>query len=186
MGQLIGGLVDLPGGERILIRPIRADDAPLVAAGFERLDPESRRLRFFSPTPRLSSSLLRWMVEVDHYDHEALVAVLADAPDVLIGVARYVRLRDRPSDADVAVTVCQRRRRQGMGTLLLRALRRAALANGIERFTGEVLPENRPALAWLAAAGAVFDYSEPRETVFAVPLRRAPRLQSDPPSSAAS
>jgi GNAT superfamily N-acetyltransferase len=181
MTQPIGGLVEIAGSERVLIRPIRPADGPLLAAAFERLDPESRRLRFFSPMPRLSPSLLRWMVEVDHHDHEALAAVLADAPDRVVGVARYVRLTAHPGDAEVAVTVCQHRRRQGLGTALLRHLRRAALANGIERFTGEVLPENRPALQWLAAGGAEFDFSEPRATSFAVPLRRFTR-----PAEAAS
>ena len=164
----------LAGGEQVRIRPVRPDDAPLTAAGFERLDPASRRLRFFSPMPRLSPSLLRWMVNVDHRDHEALIALAADGPDAgaLIGVARYVRLRDDPSAAEVSVTVCQFRRRQGMGTALLRALRLAALANGIEWFTGEVMGENQPAQAWLASGGASFDYSEPRSPAFSVPLRR--------------
>ena len=174
MGQPVGGVVVLANGEQVRIRPIRPDDAPLVAAGFERLDPHSRRLRFFSPMPRLSPSLLRWMVEVDHQDHEALVALTSDESggESLIGVARYVRLRDDPTAAEVAVTVCQNRRRQGLGTALLRALRLAALGKGIERFTGEVMGENRPALAWLEAGGASFDHSEPRTPAFAVPLRR--------------
>jgi RimJ/RimL family protein N-acetyltransferase len=181
MASPIGGRVELASGVDVLIRPIRPSDAPMIAEGFERLDPESRRLRFFSPMPRLSASVLRWMVEVDHHDHEALVAVLAGEPGVAVGVARYVRLKDRPADAEVAVTVGQCFRRQGLGTELLRHLRRAALANGVERFTGEVLPENRPALRWLAAGGAEFDYSEPRSTSFAVPLRRFTR-----PATAAS
>ncbi len=167
-------MVVLAGGEQVRIRPVRPDDAPLVAAGFEALDPATRRLRFFSPMPRLSPALLRWMVEVDHRDHEALVAEAVDGPDAgaLVGVARYVRLRADPAAAEVAVTVCQFRRRQGLGTALLRALRLAALAHGIERFTGEVMGENRPALAWLAAGDATFDYSEPRTPAFTVPLRR--------------
>ena len=173
----------LAGGEQVRIRPVRPDDAPLIAAGFEALDPASRRLRFFSPMPRLSPSLLRWMVEVDHRDHEALVAEAVDGPSAaaLVGVARYVRLRDDPTAAEVAVTVCQLRRRQGLGTALMRALRQAALANGVERFTGEVMAENQPALAWLAAGDATFDYSEARTPAFSVPLRR-----HRPPNSAAS
>jgi RimJ/RimL family protein N-acetyltransferase len=174
MAQPAGAVVVLAGGEQVQVRPVRPDDAPLIAAGFERLDPVSRRLRFFAPMPRLSPSLLRWMVEVDHHDHEALVAVLADGADAgkLVGVARYVRLRQDPAAAEVAVTVGQHRRRQGLGTALLRALRLAALANGVERFTGEVMAENRPTLAWLQAAGATIDYAEPRTPSFSVALRR--------------
>jgi GNAT superfamily N-acetyltransferase len=182
MTQPVGDVLVLAGGERVRVRPIRAEDAPSIAAGFERLDPASRRLRF-SPMPRLSPSLLRWMVDVDHRDHEALVAVGTDpaGDDAILGVARYVRLRDDRSAAEVAVTVCQNRRRQGLGTALLRALRVAALGNGIERFTGEVMGENRPALAWLTAGGAAIDHAEPRAPSFTVPLRR-----HRPPETAAS
>jgi RimJ/RimL family protein N-acetyltransferase len=174
MAQPVGGVVVLAGGEQVSIRPIRREDAPLMAEAFERLDPASRRLRFFSPMPRLSAFMLRWMVEVDHVDHEALVALAADGSRTgrIVGVARYVRLADDRTKADIAVTVGLSRRRQGLGTALLRALRAAALANGVEQFTGEVLTENRPALAWLKAGDASFSSDDPRSATFAVPLRR--------------
>ena len=43
---------------------------------------ESARLRFLAPKPRFTLAELRYLTEVDHVDHFALVAVLADAPHV--------------------------------------------------------------------------------------------------------
>ena len=73
------GTVTLPDGSRLLIRPIEPADRERVAAGFERLSPESRYRRFFSPLPELSGRQLDYLTRVDHHDHEALVALDADS-----------------------------------------------------------------------------------------------------------
>jgi hypothetical protein len=65
----------LRDGEQILIRPIRPEDREELAAGMERLSPESRYRRFFTPTSGLTASELSYLTEVDHHDHEALVAL---------------------------------------------------------------------------------------------------------------
>src|SRR3954447_19535102 len=88
----------------VRIRPIRPTDDALLADGFARLSDESHRLRFLSPKHELSRDELRYFTHVDHHDHEALVAVTRFGGRGL-GVARYVRHRDDPTSADVAVTV---------------------------------------------------------------------------------
>ena len=65
-----------------------------LRAGFERLSEESRYRRFLAPMQELSGSMLRYLTEVDHHDHEALVAVGADG--TLVGVARSVRSAGDP------------------------------------------------------------------------------------------
>src|SRR4051794_34693246 len=59
----------------VRIRPIRIDDQDLLSDGFSRLSPQSRRLRFFVSKKRLSAAELRYLTDVDHHNHEALVAV---------------------------------------------------------------------------------------------------------------
>src|SRR5579864_7994271 len=54
------------------IRPIRPDDADGLVAFHARLSPESQRLRFFTPHPRLSAAEVRRFTQVDHSDREAL------------------------------------------------------------------------------------------------------------------
>jgi hypothetical protein len=71
------------------VRPIRPQDAAPLRAGFERLSEQSRYRRFLSPMQELSGPMLRYLTEVDHHDHEALIAVGADG--TIVGVARSVR-----------------------------------------------------------------------------------------------
>jgi len=71
-------VVTLRDGARVTVRPIRPQDAVALRAGFERLSEESRYRRFLSPMQDLSGSMLRYLTEVDHHDHEALIAVGAE------------------------------------------------------------------------------------------------------------
>ena len=63
------------GAESLLIRPISPDDKPAMTEAFEHLSEESRYRRFLSPHAGLTDAELRYFTEVDHHDHEALVAV---------------------------------------------------------------------------------------------------------------
>jgi RimJ/RimL family protein N-acetyltransferase len=135
----------LRDGQEILIRPIEPSDRDELADGIRRLSPESRYRRFFTPTSELSSAQLTYLTDVDHSDHEALVA-LDPATGHGIGVARYVRLRDDPEVAEVAVAVADVWHNRGVGTALLERLTQRAREEGVRRFRAEVLAENRPML----------------------------------------
>lgn len=134
--------VCLRDGSRTVIRPIAPDDKELVRAGFARLSPGSRYRRFLTPMARLSERQLAYLTEVDHHDHEALVAVDPDSGEGL-GVARFVRDPDDHGTAEAAVTVIDDRQGQGLGTALLDALAERARAEDVRRFTALVLAENR-------------------------------------------
>jgi RimJ/RimL family protein N-acetyltransferase len=135
----------LRDGAAILIRPITPDDRDELAAGMHRLSEESRYRRFFSPTSELSESQLTYLTEVDHRDHEALVAVEPDTGHG-IGVARFVRSPGDPERAEVAVAVADSWQGRGVATVLLDRLTQRAREEGVRRFSAEILAENRPML----------------------------------------
>jgi RimJ/RimL family protein N-acetyltransferase len=137
--------VRLRDGAAILIRPIAPDDRAELAAGMHRLSAESRYRRFFSPTSELSASQLTYLTEVDHHDHEALVAVEPDTGHG-IGVARFVRSNDDPERAEVAVAVADSWQGRGVATALLERLTQRAREEGVRRFSADILAENRPML----------------------------------------
>jgi GNAT superfamily N-acetyltransferase len=91
---------------------------------------------------------------VDHSDHEALVA-LDPETRAGVGVARYVRSSDDPEVAEVAVAVSDPWQGLGVGTALLQRLTERARAEGIERFSAEVLAENERMLELAASLGDV-------------------------------
>jgi RimJ/RimL family protein N-acetyltransferase len=123
----------LRGGAEVLIRPVRPADAGLLAEGFERLSPESRRSRFLTAKDVLRPAELEYLTDVDHHDHEAIGALdLADGRGV--GVARYIRDRHDPRTAEIAVTIVDGWQGGGLGTELVARLAERARAEGIERF----------------------------------------------------
>src|SRR5215217_8748755 len=104
-GEPAGGeLVDLPDGSEVLVRPVRPEDKPLFAAGWERFGEESRYRRFIGHKTALSPRELEFFTELDHVDHEALGAIDPRTGEGL-GVARYMRNADRPESAEAAVAV---------------------------------------------------------------------------------
>lgn len=111
-------------------------------AGLGHLSERSVYQRFLSPKPRLTSSELAYLTEVDFRDHYALVAVLARAPSVIVGVGRWVRDRETPTDAEIAIVIADDLQGRGVGTTLGTALAEAAIARGVQRFTASMLPEN--------------------------------------------
>jgi RimJ/RimL family protein N-acetyltransferase len=130
------------GLPELRLRRIRPEDKDALVAGLGRLSERSVYQRFLSPKPRLSSSELAYLTEVDFVDHYALVAVLAQSPDVVVGVGRWVRSGEVPTDAEIAIVIADDLQGRGVGTELGRALADAARERGIERFTATMLPTN--------------------------------------------
>jgi RimJ/RimL family protein N-acetyltransferase len=148
----------------VRIRPIRPDDAELLRDGFARLSPESRRLRFFVAKKALSAAEVRYLTEVDHHDHEALVAVDRFSGRGL-AVARYIRDRVDHDAADVAVAVVDEWQGRGLGTALVTRLAARARCEGVHRFTATVLEHNHGARRLLSKAGSPRLVGRDRDTL---------------------
>ena len=132
----------LPDGTQILIRPIQPSDKARLSAALGRLSRETIQRRFLAAKPKLSSSELRYLTEVDGVSHIALVAVLAAAPDSIVAVARCVRIPDARDTAEFAIVVGDPLQGRGLGSLLARELATAARSSGIRRFSATMAGEN--------------------------------------------
>lgn len=137
--------MQLKDGTGYRIRSIRPEDKALLVAGLAGLSAETRYLRFLAPKPKLSSSELRYLTEVDFDDHHAVLAVTWEEPERLVGVGRWVRTTEDVTAAEVAVVVGDGAQGQGAGRAIGLALADAAAGRGITRFTAEILASNRPA-----------------------------------------
>jgi RimJ/RimL family protein N-acetyltransferase len=135
-------IVTLRNGVRVLIRHIRAEDKAALAAAHEHLSPESRRLRFLTAKPRLTSGDLRYLTEVDRANHVALVAVPLEDPQRIVAVGRFVRLAEDPLGAEFAIVVDDDLQGAGLGTELAQRLSAEARLRGVRRFTATILAEN--------------------------------------------
>ena len=171
-------LVTLRSGDVVRIRPIRPDDAPALVRAYANLGEQSRYRRFFTVMPELPEATLKAAVEVDHTDHEALVAVPLLSTEI-VGECRFIRLPDQPDTAEVGVTVVDAWQGRGLGSALLARLSELALQAGVEYFTAEVLAENRTMLALLPSLGQVETESHGPVVSARVELAEAPR-QANP------
>lgn len=142
----------LRDGSVVHIRQIHADDKESLTHAFERLSPDSRYRRFLGVVKRIGDRELRYLTEVDHVDHEALVATTIDLGE-LVAVARYVREPEDRAAAEVAIAVVDDRQGRGIGTVLLHELVKRANAAGIERFVALCLATNREAIELLEELG---------------------------------
>ncbi|MGI9644817.1 MAG: GNAT family N-acetyltransferase, partial [Ilumatobacteraceae bacterium] len=141
--------VVLVSGDTAHIRPLLPDDRPALAAFHRRQSSDSIYRRYFSPKPELSETELEHFTTVDMIDRVALAVELHDE---FIAWASYERWPGR-NEAEAAFMVDDAHHGQGIATLLLEHLAAIARANGIERFTAEVLADNRAMLAVFAKAG---------------------------------
>jgi len=171
-------LVTLRSGDVVRMRQVQPDDAPALVRAYANLGEQSRYRRFFTVMPELPEATLKAAVEVDHTDHEALVAVPLLSTEI-VGECRFIRLPDQPDTADVGVTVVDAWQGRGLGSALLARLSERALEAGIEYFTAEVLAENRTMLALLPSLGQVETESHGPVVSARVELAEAPR-QANP------
>jgi nucleotide-binding universal stress UspA family protein/RimJ/RimL family protein N-acetyltransferase len=165
----------LRDGGLVKIRSIAPEDRELLRAAFERLSPESRYRRFFGPMPELSERELDYLTEVDHSDHEALVAIDEQAGG-MVGVARFIRTTPAGAVAEPAITVADDWQGRGVGTSLLQALSRRAREEGITRFEAPVLATNAEAIRVLETLGETTKQRDGREVQLSIelPLPDAP------------
>lgn len=152
--KLIGGgaVYRLRTGMLVRCRPVRSADRRKLLDGFERFSPESRYRRFFTPTPRLTNTMLARLLEIDGHDRVAIgaeVLRLGFLPGPGLGIARFTRLAERPDAAELALSIVDEAQGRGLGTILLQELSAAARANGVKRFVAWVQPDNEPMKALL-------------------------------------
>jgi protein lysine acetyltransferase len=149
---VVVGLSGAPDSIRLEIRPIEAGDKADLASAIEQSSGEAVYRRFLSPHGPLTAAELRYLTEVDHHDHEAVVAVDPESGRS-IAVARYIRDRERRESAEIAVSVLESWQGRGVGKALMRGLADRAREEGITRFTALMLAHNRPMRQLLADLG---------------------------------
>src|SRR3954453_21799495 len=144
-------------GTQLYVRHIKPADKEMLSAAWLRLSPGSQYRRFLAPKPRLTAGDLRYLTEIDGHDHVALIALRLNDPNGLVAVARYVRLKDDPETAEVAVTVADAMQGKRIGSMLGVLLADEGRGRGIKRFSAAILTDNRPALRLMSTLSQRLD-----------------------------
>lgn len=152
----------LPDGRTVLIRPIRADDAPGEQEFFDRLSGDTRRRRFMRYAGPLNGSLAHFFTHIDYDRHMAFVceATIDGAPH-LVGDARYLA-HPGGTGCEFGIVVADDWHHTGIAQLLMSALIRAARERGFETMEGLVLADNADMLGFVRALGFEVDEAPPQ------------------------
>ena len=142
----------------MVLRPIEASDKDELQQGLHRLSPETVQRRFLAPKTHFTKAELRYLTEVDGHDHVAIVVERKRQPGTIVGVGRYVRLKEDPDVAEPAIVVADFLQGKGLGTLLAEALAVEAVRHGIQHFSALMLGENRPAQKLMARLTDQLDF----------------------------
>jgi acetyltransferase len=150
--ELVAAL-ELPGGERLTVRPIRPEDAGIETEFVDALSDESRRLRFQSGMRHLTPGMLARFTQIDYDREMALIATDGSGGrEREVAVARYIRLPDEKT-CEFAVAVADDWQHRGLGTRLMQRLIEVARARGLETMIGWVLAGNTGMLEMVSRLG---------------------------------
>lgn len=136
-------------GRKLLLRPIRPNDAAALRRAFHRLTPEQIRSRFFFRMNELGEELAQRLCNVDADASAAFVVTDADdvAPaDVEIRAEARMHVDTVTQSAEFAVVVDPAFIGQGIGSVLLRCLIAECRRRGLNELWGDVLADNHAML----------------------------------------
>jgi RimJ/RimL family protein N-acetyltransferase len=143
------------GGLAVRVRSERPEDAVHLVRLFSGLSPDSRFLRFSKalqdPSPELVRREAERLAGLEPPVDFAWLAFadLPGAPDEPVAGARYVRMQDDPTSAEVAISVRDDVQRQGIGSTLLGFMAEHARQHGMRRLVATFRSENRAVWALL-------------------------------------
>lgn len=148
--------VILADGTSVVIRPIRPDDEPLMAAFHAGLSMRSVYQRYFhisSLEQRITHSRLSLTCRVDPAAGLAIVAdhVTPDGAHEVLALGRLTRTE--PGAAEIALLVMDRWQGRGLGRAMMHALVAQARALGVQRLYGDMLADNDAMRAVVRQAG---------------------------------
>ncbi|MDJ0391394.1 GNAT family N-acetyltransferase [Roseomonas sp. E05] len=156
----------LPDGRRLLVRPIRPEDAAAHAEAFRHLTPEDVRWRFFSQLKELPPAQIARMTQID-YDREMAFIAVETRPDGshrTVGVARLIR-QPGSNEGEFAVVTLPGWKGQGLGRHLMERLFEWGREQGVETVVGQVLADNMPMIGFVRALGFALKRSAEDEEV---------------------
>src|SRR5215471_2496632 len=139
------------GGERVLIRRVRPEDAALYPDFLGDVGAEDLRLRFFARVAELSAAEAHKLAHLNA-KHEMAFIALDEHTGAMLGL---VRLKDELDEqtAEFAILVRSRLKGHGLGWLLMQRVIDYAREKRLRRVYGDVLAENTSMLQMCAELG---------------------------------
>lgn len=145
--------IRLRDGRELFLRPILQTDGDLLLDLFNRLSPESIRMRFLRQIRFLPEDMLYQFTHVNYDSEFALVGVVREGEkDAIVAVGRYA-FDPEANATDFGVVVRDDWQNNGLGRLLLSRIIAIGREHGISRFATVIAPENRTIMKMITELG---------------------------------
>jgi acetyltransferase len=135
-------------GSPVEIRPIRAEDEPMLVKFHETLSERSVSLRYFHAIKLSQRVAHDRLTRICFNDYDREIALVVDRKEPwagtheILGVGRLSKIHGT-DEAEFAMLIGDQHQGRGIGSELLRRLLAIARDEGIARVTAEILPDNR-------------------------------------------
>lgn len=145
-------IITVKDNHHFIIRPIKSDDQKELQNALLKLSSQSKSQRFFAMKNSFSEDELKFLTNVDDYQHIAYVAIHVDAETEDLegaGVIRAIRDQKFSDRAEIAMTIIDKYQGLGLGGRLLELLSLRAEEKDIHAFTGSLQRTNTAMLRLL-------------------------------------
>jgi acetyltransferase len=128
---------------RLLVRPVRPEDAPRLTDFFVALSEKSRLGKLLHRFEDFDERFIARLTQID-YDRDMVLVALTnpDGTGEVIGLARYFGDPDL-IEAEVSITIADAWQAQGVGAKLLDLILKAARKRGFKKAWGLCRPQSR-------------------------------------------
>ncbi|MCZ0926374.1 bifunctional acetate--CoA ligase family protein/GNAT family N-acetyltransferase [Halomonas janggokensis] len=159
----------LKNGWQVEVRPIRAEDAPLITNFHRQLSEESIRFRYFHNKSDLTQ---RDLSMLSHINYDRQMAFIAehqrdDGSKEMLGV---VRVWNDPDNIRTEFSVIIRDDMQGLGigSLLMKKMVAYCTHIGTLEMVGKIMPDNHPMRALMKHLGFTCRYNMEEQVIDAI------------------
>jgi len=161
--------IELKNGWEVEVRPIRAEDAPLITAFHRQLSEESIRFRYFHNKADLSQRDLSTLSHINYDRQMAFIAerLCPDGDKEMLGV---VRVWNDPDNIRTEFSIIIRDDLQGLGigSLLMNKMIGYCKGVGTLEMVGKILIDNHPMRALMKHLGFRQSFNMEEQVVDAV------------------
>jgi acetyltransferase len=158
----------LKDGWRILARPIRPEDEPLIHEFVKHVTMEDLRLRFLAPMKHFSHEFIARLTQLDYARAMAFVA-FDEANGDLAGVVR-LHSDSVYETGEYAILLRSDLKGRGLGWALMQLLIEYAKAEGLKQIYGQVLRENTTMIEMCRSLGFKVEPDATERDLFEVTL----------------
>jgi acetyltransferase len=132
--------LEVKDGWRVLVRPIRPEDEPLIHELLRHVTSQDLRLRFFASMKEFSHEFIARLTQLDYARAMAFVA-FDEVSGEIVGVVR-IHSDSIYENGEYAILLRSDLKGRGLGWALMQLIIEYAKSEGLKAISGDVLQEN--------------------------------------------